>query len=215
MNVTSLSSDSIIAIYHHTESSLFEPILISGFYVQTINSNFDMSKFSFSLHNSMITLSYSAQRRQIPAVVASTKCTLFRNIQDHPITDYQIHSLSHDSHFQQFVSVLLGNEVEITRANYAGLRALSEELGFEELLAQLSDFDRSMKVQPTETPIRVNEENPQPQHRFRRSIRRSFRNFRRFSQSFERRHFPFCGGEASTVSQLPGFIRNAMAMQTL
>jgi hypothetical protein len=102
-----------------------------------------------SLFTSMssVTLVHPAETLKVPVLEAINKCSLFQKNQTLSAAPYRIKSPVTLPHFREFVSALEGKEVEITDANFTGLQRLSEEFGFSECAAKLSEFRPSTGFQ--------------------------------------------------------------------
>jgi hypothetical protein len=87
-----------------------------------------------------ITLVHPEEQRQLPALQAINKCTLFQNNVALLASPYVIRSSVPLTVFRQFVSSLEGHSVEITASNFHFLSQLSNEFGFQTLTVQLLAF---------------------------------------------------------------------------
>jgi hypothetical protein len=88
-----------------------------------------------------VTLVHPEAKCELPLDLVNTKCTFFQVVPFFLLgTSYTVRSPVPLAVFRQFTSAVEGKPVEITEANYSGLFQLSDELGFEGLGAQLSQF---------------------------------------------------------------------------
>jgi hypothetical protein len=93
-----------------------------------------------------VILVHSDETFTVPAVQAISKCDLFQKNPALTALPYRVQSPVTLSVFQEFVSELEGNSVNITDTNLTALQLLCEEFGFDEFAAKLSDFfERSPK----------------------------------------------------------------------
>jgi hypothetical protein len=79
------------------------------------------------------------------------KCDLFKNNPALTITPYRIQSGVSLEDFQDFVTALEDKPMDIKDRNFLGLSQLSEEFGFQALLAKLSSYRRSAGLSDAQT----------------------------------------------------------------
>jgi hypothetical protein len=98
----------------------------------------------------LVTLLHPEKMFTIPILQAINKCSLFQNTPTLLVSPYRIQSSVSLSIFQEFLSALEGNPINITDTNFTELDRLCKEFGFSELAAKLSEFRPSMNFKETE-----------------------------------------------------------------
>jgi hypothetical protein len=104
---------------------------------------------------SYITLIHPEERRQLPFFEMITKCNLFKNNLSLGAAPYAVQSSVSLAIFRDFVSVLEGNDIEITEVNHSGLSLLAEEFDCADLSVKLAAFVPSSNFKDTETQSRI------------------------------------------------------------
>jgi hypothetical protein len=101
-----------------------------------------------------VTLVHPEATVTVPVVPAIAKCSLFENNPALTAAPYRVQSPVPLPLFQEFVCALKGKAVNITDANFRGLRRLCDEFGFSAFAATLSEFsDRKEDPQACGSPL--------------------------------------------------------------
>jgi hypothetical protein len=87
-----------------------------------------------------------------------TKFSLFQNNPTLLVSPYQIQSPVSLSILREFLSALEGNSINITDTNFTDLQRLSQEFGFSQLAAKLSEFRSSIDFKDSRGRIATLEE---------------------------------------------------------
>jgi hypothetical protein len=88
-------------------------------------------------------LVHGSKQRRVSVAALLTHCTLFANNLSLLAAPYVIKSAVPISDFQDFISEIEGNPVEIASVNFVGLSLLCDELGFTRLATRLSQYRSS------------------------------------------------------------------------
>jgi archaellum component FlaC len=108
---------------------------------------------------SSVLLVHPAAQSSIPIRQAMAKCRLFERNPGLIVSPYTVRSSVPVATFHQFVSALEGLPVDITSANFAALFQLSDEFGFEDFAAKLSDFPGAIEANLRGRIIQLEEKN--------------------------------------------------------
>jgi hypothetical protein len=101
-----------------------------------------------------VTLVIAQESRQVSGLQLIRKCKLFQQNLSLVLAPYNVHSSVSLNIFNDFVSALEDREVQITKANSAGLILLVTEFGFDGLADQLSVFHESQRFEmPASTEV--------------------------------------------------------------
>jgi hypothetical protein len=98
----------------------------------------------------VVTLLHPEQTFKIPILQVINKCCLFQNNPTLLASPYRVQSSVSLSIFQEFISALEGNAINITDTNFRELQRLCEEIDFTEIAAKLSEFRPSMDFKEAE-----------------------------------------------------------------
>jgi hypothetical protein len=99
---------------------------------------------------SLVTVIHPEEKRQVSVHQVITKCDLFENNARLLDAPYAVRSSVSVDIFQQFVSALERNEVEITDTNIDGLFQLCKEFNFRDLRTKLSEFRPNLNVRESQ-----------------------------------------------------------------
>jgi hypothetical protein len=107
--------------------------------------------FDFICWMALVELVHPQGSYQVSVVLLITKCDLFKNNPALIMTPYRVQSGVPLEDFQDFVTALEDKPMEIKDRNFLGLSQLSEEFGFQALLAKLSTHRRSPGLSDAQT----------------------------------------------------------------
>jgi hypothetical protein len=97
-----------------------------------------------------VMLVHPEERLTVPVLKAINKCSLFQKNPALLAAPYRAKASVTLPVFRDFVSELEGNGVTVTDTNFAGLRRLCEEFGFDEFAVKLSKFRPSQGLNGAE-----------------------------------------------------------------
>jgi hypothetical protein len=99
----------------------------------------------------LVELVHPQGSHQVSVVPLINKCDVFKDNPALTIAPYRVQSGVSMDDFQDFVSALEDNSIDIKDRNFPGLSQLSEESGFQTLLAKLSAHRRSPGLSDAQT----------------------------------------------------------------
>jgi outer membrane murein-binding lipoprotein Lpp len=97
-----------------------------------------------------VSLVHREETLTVPVLQAINKCSLFQKNVTLTATPYHIQSSVSLSIFQDFISALKGNTINITDTNFTELQRLSKEFGFSEFEVKLSEIRPSLDPKTAE-----------------------------------------------------------------